>query len=106
MTRQNHLHAVQRSCARGSPAQRRAVRTVGALLLLGALLLGACSGQIGLRQTQNRTCSRARLDVSARLFDEARQQTINHYTNRVNQALHVAYYASADSIAMARSIRR
>ncbi|MBI3993837.1 MAG: hypothetical protein HY342_11220 [Candidatus Lambdaproteobacteria bacterium] len=108
MTRQFSGQSAWRPIARGSPRARRpaSAPASAALLLAGALLLGACTGQIGLRQAQDQTCARARLDAAARLFDDARQQTIKHYTTRVNQALHAAYYASADSIAVARSIRR
>jgi len=105
MIRKVHPGTAWRPIARGSPRGRGAAGA-GALLLAGVLLLGACTGQINLRQVQDQSCSRARLDAAARLFDDARQQTVKHYATRVNQALHTAYYASADSIALARSIRR
>lgn len=89
----------------GSPGRRGWWLAQVAMVLL-TLVLAGCPGQLTLRQNQTLSCSERRLDAAGRLFDEAKAEAVEHYRIRIEQALHAAFYASQDSIILARSIRR
>jgi hypothetical protein len=88
--------------------RRRVAAWGAAVLVLAALaaLAGGCSReQILASQLPPVSCSQRRLELSAALFNEARNQVARHFRERTHMSLHYAYYLSSDAMYLARSTR-
>lgn len=69
------------------------------------LTLGACLDSFELAAPQPVSCSTRRLNLSAALYEEAKDFLTVHYKERDNLSLLYAYYASVDAEQLTRTIQ-
>lgn len=74
-------------------------------LVLGALTLGGCLDSFELAAPLPVSCSTRRLNLSASLYEEAKEFLSIHYKERDNLSLLYAYYASVDAEQLTRTIQ-
>jgi len=99
-----------RSTQAPAPHRRRSAgrrcRLRGALwVALLALAPAACTGPFVTAQRDDRGCVAPRLETASYLYDEARQQLATFFKQRNDSQLLNAYYASIDSVRVARTMR-
>ncbi len=98
--------------ARRPDARRHGPRCVrrraaaGVLAALAALLLAGCAAAFRPAQAQLEGCTQPRLITASLLYEEAKEQLAQFYRLRDDSQLFNAYFASGDSLRMARSTRR
>jgi hypothetical protein len=72
---------------------------------LSVLLLGSCVGDFDLNAPLPVSCSTRRLNLSAVLYEEAKDFISVHYKERDHLSLLYAYYATVDAEELTRTIR-
>lgn len=77
---------------------------LGALLLSG-LMLGSCLDSLDLSSPYPVSCSSRRLNLSAALYDEAKEFMTIHFRERDHLSVLYAYYASVDAEQLTRTIQ-
>jgi len=83
----------------------RATRLRPLALGLCALALGSCLESFDLTAPVPVSCSNRRLNLSAALYEEAKDFLTTHYQERDHLSLLYAYYASVDAEELTRTIR-
>ncbi len=96
------MHAAQPKCTANRDGRTRGCGGIFPVLLLAALVLAGCGGQIAPPEF----CAERRISLAMDMFDRAKEHLAIHYKQRTDSNLGVAYRASQDAVTLARASRR